>query len=393
MADKRDYYKVLGVGKGAAEEEIKKAYRRLAVKYHPDKNPGDKDAEEKFKEVAEAYEVLNDPEKRIRYDQFGHAGAGFAQGPAGFGGYDVNLEDAFRVFGAVFGRRAGGPGGILDGLFGFADSGTGGGRAANSGSDLRFDLEISLDEAFEGAKKTIRIRRPEACSKCGGTGAKPGTSASSCATCSGRGQVQYMERGFFGQTVRVDQCRQCGGSGQVISTPCTQCKGRGTILHARSITVSVPSGVETGSRLVLRSEGEAGARGAPSGDLYVVLHVQPHELFERHGSDIYCEVPVSFTQAALGCELAVPTLGGKARIKVPAGTQAGKVFRLKGQGMAGIHGQARGDHYVRVLVDVPTRLSGRQKELFKKLAELEGEASGPLGKSFLERLRRTFGKV
>lgn len=380
---KRDYYEVLGVGRDASQEEIKKAYRKLAVKYHPDKNPG-KDSEEKFKEAAEAYEVLSDPQKRARYNQFGHEGiqAEFSRG-GGFGGFGFDLEEALRMFNSAFGGSSG-FGSIFDDFFGGTTVERE--KARRRGVSLRYDLEISLKEAALGMETTIQVPRLETCSVCQGTGAKPGTMATTCPTCGGSGQVRYSQ-GFF--SVR-QTCNRCRGEGKIVETPCGDCRGEGRVRHRRRISVKVPPGVETGSRLRIAGEGEAGLRGAPPGDLYIVIHVREHEIFERHGNDLLCEVPISLSQAALGAEVAVPTLDGKVKMKIPAGTQTGRVFRLKGKGITHLHGYGKGHQYVRVIVETPTRLNEKQKTILREFAKSGGENNQPLRKNFLEKLKRAF---
>ncbi len=382
---KRDYYEVLGVGRDAGQEEIKKAYRRLAVKYHPDKNPG-KDSEEKFKEAAEAYEVLSDPQKKARYDQFGHEGIQeeFSRGGS-FGGFGFDLEEALRMFNSAFGRSSGGGGSVFDDFFG--GSTVGREQTGHLGADLRYDLEISLKEAASGIETTIQVPRLETCSVCRGTGAKPGTKSIACPTCGGSGQVRYSQ-GFF--SVR-QTCNRCRGEGKIVETPCGNCRGEGRVRQRRKISVKVPPGVESGSRLKMSGEGEAGLRGSPPGDLYIVIHVREHEIFERHGNDLLCEVPISFSQAALGAEIAVPTLEGKVKMKIPAGTQTGRVFRLKGKGIADLHGYGKGHQYVRVILETPARLTEKQKKLLQEFSESGGEHNQPLRKNFLEKLKRALG--
>ena len=372
---KRDYYEVLGVEKGATIEEIKKTYRKLAIKYHPDKTPGDKTAEEKFKELGEAYEVLCDEQKRALYDQYGHAafdrraGGGFGRG---------GFHDPFEVFREVFGGAS-----IFEDLFG-------GGRRdptqPERGDDLRYDMEITFEEAAHGCEKEITVTKPEKCDVCHGTGAEAGSQQRTCPTCGGRGQV-ISSRGIFSI---AQTCPQCQGVGRVIDKPCKTCKGSGRRERTSKIKLRIPAGVDTGSRLRSSGNGEAGLRGGPSGDLYVVLHVKAHEIFQRDGDDLLCEVPVSFVQAALGAEIEVPTLDGKASLKVPAGTQPGTMFRLKGKGVKNIQGYGHGDLHVRINVEVPTHLSAVQKAKLQEFAELCNGNESPLRQSFFEKAKNLF---
>ena len=370
---KRDYYEVLGVSRTATEAEIKSAYRRLAVRYHPDKNPGDAEAEEKFKEAAESYSILSDAEQRRRYDNFGHAGvsssgAGANWGAQGFGG----IED------------------ILGDLFGFGDV-FGGGRsgarrsAAQRGADLRYDLEITLEEAAAGMTAQLRIPRLETCEKCKGSGAAEGTQPESCQTCAGAGQVRYQQ-GFF-SVART--CTTCRGTGRVIKSPCDACRGAGRVEQEKTMEVKIPAGVETGSRLRIAGEGEAGTQGGPTGDLYVVIHVKEHEQFERQGNNLYSSVPITFAQAALGSEVTVTTLDGQQQVKIPAGTQTGSVFRLKGQGIPTLGGRGRGDLYVSVTVVTPTTLTRDQRRLLEQLAEVESKDLEDKG--LMDKVRDIFG--
>jgi len=372
---KRDYYEVLGIERSASEEEIKKAYRKLAVKYHPDKNPGDKTAEEQFKELGEAYEVLNDPQKREIYNQYGHAAFDRRSGGFGRGG---GFHDPFEVFREVFGG-----GSIFDELFG-------GGRSdptqAQRGDDLRYDMELTFEEAAHGCEKEITVTKPERCDVCGGSGASAGSQVKTCPTCGGRGQV-ISSRGIFSI---AQTCPHCHGAGRIIEKPCKNCHGTGRKEKSSKIKLRIPAGVDTGSRLRSSGNGEAGARGGPAGDLYVVLHVRPHEIFQRDGDDLLCEVPVSFVQAALGADIEVPTLDGKAEIKIPAGTQPGTMFRLKGKGVKNIQGYGHGDLHVRVNVEVPTHLTSVQKAKLQEFAQLCNGNENPISKSFFEKARNLF---
>lgn len=376
MAAKRDYYEVLGVSRGATEAEIKTAYRKLAVRFHPDKNPGDAEAEEKFKEAAEAYSVLSDAEQRARYERFGHAGvsgaagAQGAWGAQGFGGIEDILGDLFG-FGDVFGGRGGASGGRRG--------------AAQRGADLRYDFEMTLEEAAAGMTAQLRVPRLEACETCKGSGAAPGTQPEACPGCGGAGQIRYQQ-GFF-SVART--CGQCRGAGRVIRTPCESCKGAGRVEREKQIEVKIPAGVETGSRLRLAGEGEAGAQNGPAGDLYVVIHVKEHETFERQGNNLYASVPVTFAQAALGAETTVPTLEGQESLKIPAGTQTGTVFRLKGHGMPVLGGRGRGDLFVSVTVVTPTTLTREQRKLLEQLSQIEEKDLGDKG--LIDKVRDIFG--
>lgn len=369
---KRDYYEVLGVNRTATDQEIKSAYRRLAVKYHPDKNPGDASAEEKFKEAAEAYSVLADPNQRQRYDHFGHAGvsSGASQGwgAPGFSGIEDILGDLFG-FGDVFG------------------SGRGGARrsTAQRGADLRYDLEISLEEAYAGMTAQLRIPRLETCEKCEGSGAAPGTQPETCANCQGSGQVRYQQ-GFF-SVART--CQTCRGAGRVVKTPCTECRGAGRVEREKQMEVKIPAGVETGSRLRVQGEGEAGTQGGPAGDLYVVIHLAEHERFERQGSNLYVSLPITFAQAALGAEVFVNTIEGEEKIKIPTGTQTGTVFRLKGKGMPVLGGRGHGDLFVSVSVVTPTSLTREQRKLLEQLAMVENKDLEDKG--LVDKVRDIFG--
>lgn len=365
---KRDYYEVLGLKKDASPGEVKRSYRKLAVKYHPDKNPGDKSAEEKFKEISEAYEVLSDSQKRATYDQFGHAGLEGAFKGGGFSWQDfTHFEDLRDIFGEW------GLGDILRG-FGVNEGFFGGGRRARRGgpargADLEYELEIEFIEGAFGAQKTVEIYRYEICGNCKGDGAKPGTKRVKCASCGGSGQISTIS-GFFSISRTCDRCR---GEGAIVNTPCSKCSGFGRVKVARKITVKVPAGVHTGTRLRVSGEGEAGLRGGPRGDLYVYLGVRDHKLFRRDGNDIICQIPISFSQAVFGAEIDVPTLNGKVKMKIPAGTQSSKVFRLREKGIPSLRGYGRGDEYVKVAVKTPANLNAEQKKLLKAFAESCGE--------------------
>jgi molecular chaperone DnaJ len=367
---KRDYYETLGVNRGASEEEIKKAYRKLALKYHPDRNPGDKQSEERFKETSEAYQVLVDPQKRAQYDQFGHAA--FGDGGPFRGGFDftTGFED---IFGDIFGE--------------FFGAGTGRRRTRVRGEDLRYQMDLTFEEAVFGAEKKVKVPRQGRCDACQGTGCKPGTSPRTCPSCRGRGQVSFQQ-GFFNVS---RTCTQCRGEGTIISDPCPACIGQGRVRKFHTLSIKIPPGVDGGSRLKLRGEGESGASGGPPGDLYVDIQVAPHPLFIRDGLDIICEIPISFVQAALGADIDVPTLEGKVKMKIPAGTQSGKVFRLKGKGVRDVQGYRQGDQLVRAVVETPTHLTPRQKELLRELAALGGEEVHPLSKGFFDKVKQIFG--
>ena len=346
---KRDYYEILGISKDATGEEIKKAYRQSALKYHPDRTPGDKESEDKFKEASEAYEVLRDSQKRSLYDQFGHDGLK-RTGFQGFTGFD----DIFSSFGDIF-----------EDFFGFGNRR--GKDYARRGGDLRYDLPIGFRDAAFGLEKEIEIEKHEACKTCSGTGVKPGKSKQKCPSCGGRGQMNHTQ-GFF--TIS-STCSRCQGQGEIITHPCKGCKGSGLVLTPKRLKVKIPAGVETGIRLKLIGEGEAGERGGPPGDLYVVLHVEPDFFFERHGNDLLCQIPISFSQAALGDTIAVPTLNGHEKITLPPGTQTGQIFTIKGAGIPHLHGRGKGDELVHVMVKTPTRLSKKQIKLFEELASSE----------------------
>jgi molecular chaperone DnaJ len=375
--EKRDYYEVLAVSRTATDEEVKRAYRKLAVKYHPDKNPDDPHAEEKFKELAEAYDVLMDADKRAAYDRFGHAA--FSQGMGRGGGF----HDPFDIFREVFGGGGGG-GGIFETFFGGGATTDREGR--QRGSDLRYDMQISLEEAAFGVDKEIEVRKLDTCAKCDGKGAEPGSRTINCPACGGRGQV-ISSRGFF----QVSQtCPRCRGVGQIIEKPCRACDGEGRAENTSRIKLKIPAGIADGSRLRSSGNGEAGIRGGAAGDLYVVIHIKEHPIFQREDDNLYCEVPISFTLAALGGEIPVPTLEGKANLKVPAGTQSGQVFKLRGKGVANVNARDHGDLFARLLVEVPTRLNSEQRQKLEEFASLCGEENTPLHKSFFDRAREFF---
>jgi len=376
--EKRDYYEVLSISRTATEEEVKRSYRKLAVKYHPDKNPGDPHAEEKFKELGEAYDVLMDGDKRAAYDRFGHAA--FSQGIGRGGGF----HDPFDIFREVFGGAGGGGGGIFETFFGGGAASDREGR--QRGSDLRYDMQITLEEAAFGVDKEIEVRKLDTCTKCDGKGSEPGSRTINCPSCGGRGQV-ISSRGFF----QVSQtCPRCRGVGQIIEKPCRTCDGEGRAENTSRIKLKIPAGIADGSRLRSSGNGEAGIRGGAAGDLYVVIHIKEHPVFQREEDNLYCEVPISFTLAALGGEIPVPTLEGKANLKVPAGTQSGQVFKLRGKGVANVNGRDRGDLFARLLVEVPTRLNTEQRQKLEEFASLCGEENTPLHKSFFERAREFF---
>ena len=376
---KRDYYEVLGVPKSASEDDLKKAYRKKAVQFHPDKNPDDKKAEEKFKEVGEAFEILSDDQKRAAYDSMGHA----AFEGAGGGGSHGGAVDPFDLFNQVFGG-GGGSGGLFEQFFGGGERRDPSG--AQRGADLRYDMEIDFEEAVLGCEKKISITKLDGCGKCNGSGAAKNSSRTTCSACGGHGQV-VSQRGFF----RMQQtCPQCEGQGSVLEKPCTGCRGSGRIDQKSTITLKVPEGVSTGTRLRSGGNGEAGVRGGINGDLYVVLHVRPHEIFDRDEDDLLCDVPISFVTAAMGGELKVPTLSGSASIKIPAGTQSGTTFRLKGRGVKNLQGYGTGDLNVKVSVEIPARLNNEQKSKLEEFADLCGDEVNPQSTGFLEKAKNFF---
>ena len=369
-AEKRDYYESLGLQKGASEDEIKRAYRKLAKQYHPDLHPGDKIAEEKFKEIGEAYEVLSDPDKRAKYDQYGHAAfdpnAGFGGGGGGFGGFD----DLGDILGSIFG-----------GGFGFG----GGGRQQRSGpmkgDSLRVRLNITFEEAAFGCKKDVAVTRIEDCDDCGGSGCAKGTSPEPCPECAGRGFVNTQQRTPFGVMQAQTPCRKCEGRGKFILNPCPRCSGKGKIRRQRTINVNIPAGIDDGQTVQLRGQGHAGMNGGPAGDLLITVSVKAHPLFEREGSSILYEMPISFVQAALGAEVEVPTLDGKVKYTIPEGTQTGTTFRLRGKGIPRLSGGLRGDQFVTVHIETPKNLSKEQKELLQQFAEADGSGGGLFGRN------------
>jgi molecular chaperone DnaJ len=374
---KRDFYEVLGVAKNATEDELKKAYRKLAMKYHPDRNPDDKQAEEKFKEVKEAYEILADARKREAYDRFGHAGvdpnaAGMGGGGGGAGGFADVFGD---IFGDIFGGGRGGGGG-------------GGGRSGvYRGADLRYSMEISLEQAASGYTTEIRVPSWEGCDVCKGTGAKPGTRPETCRTCNGQGAVR-MQQGFFS----IQQtCPSCHGAGKTITDPCKNCEGVGRVKRNKTLEVKIPAGIDDGMRIRSAGNGEPGVNGGPSGDLYVEIRVREHDVFKRDGDDLHCEVPISMVAAALGGSVQIPTLGGKAEIDVPEGTQAGKQFRLRGKGIKGIRSSYPGDLYAHIVVETPVRLTDQQKQLLRELdASLSDPKHNPRARSWMDRVKSFF---
>jgi molecular chaperone DnaJ len=370
---KRDYYEVLGVERTANDQEIKSAYRKLAMQFHPDRNPGNPEAEEKFKEATEAYGVLADAQKRARYDQFGHAGLGNGDG---FGFDPSSFTDLNDVVGDFFSQ-----------IFGVN---VGGGRRANraqKGEDARGDLSLTFEEAAFGKKTEVKVQRYETCEQCKGSGSASSKGPAACATCGGRGQVQYSQ-GFF-SVART--CPKCNGSGQVIADPCTKCKGAARVLRERVIDVTVPAGVEDGTRMRYQDQGHAGLNGGPSGDLYVFLAVKPHPFFEREGKELFCSIPISFTQAALGAEIAIPTLEGEHKLKIPEGTQSGTVLRVRGKGIASLRGGSKGDLHVHVRVQTPSKLTKQQRQLLEELGAAAKADNKPDARGMFEKVKQTFG--
>lgn len=377
MAEKRDYYEVLGLKKGASDQEIKKAFRKMAMKYHPDRNPGDKEAEEHFKEVNEAYSVLSDPEKKANYDRFGHAGvdpnSGFGSGGgfSGFGGFD----DIFDMFG---------------GMFGGGGSSSARRNGPTKGRDLQHSMTISFEEAAFGCKKDIRLTKYVKCETCGGSGAEPGTNKTTCPKCGGSGVITTQRRTPLGVMQSQTTCDRCGGTGEIVEKPCHDCGGTGKVRKTQTISVNIPAGVDDDNVITLRGQGEPGENGGPNGDLYIVIEVEPHKLFRRRGSDLQLEIPITFEQAALGDEITVPTLEGKVKYKVPAGTQPGTIFRLKGKGIQKMRSNSKGDLYIRVNLEVPTKLNSKQKKAIKEMGKHVDGKCYKKKSSFMETLKELF---
>ena len=375
---KRDYYEVLGVSPGASEDEIKKAYKKMARKYHPDLNPGDKTAEEKFKEVNEAYEVLSDADKKARYDQYGHAGVDPNFGAGGFGGgFDGSFD--FGDLGDIFGSFFGG--------------GFGGGRRTNPnapqrGESIRMSIAISFEEAAFGCEKAVTVERYETCDTCHGNGCAPGTSPEVCPDCHGTGTVQVRRQTPMGVFATSSPCPKCGGKGRIIHQPCKDCRGSGMVRKKKTIQASIPAGIDNGQTISIRGQGNAGKNGGPAGDLLITITVRPHELFRREGTSVLCEAPITFTQAVLGAELEIPTIDGKVKYTLPEGTQSGTTFRLKGKGIPSINGRGRGDQYVTVYIETPKNLNKEQKEALKKFAETMGESNYEEQKKFFKKFKK-----
>ena len=380
MADKRDYYEVLGLQKGASDNDIKKAFRKMAMKYHPDKNPRDKVAEEKFKEINEAYAVLSDPEKKEKYDRFGHAGvdpnSGFGGGAGGFGGFG-GFEDIFDMFGGAFGGFGGGSRGRRN-------------NGPRKGSDLQKAVTITFEEAAFGTKKEIRLNKYVKCKTCGGSGAAPGTSKKSCPKCGGTGEIRTAQRTPLGTFQSVSPCPDCNGTGEINETPCPDCGGSGKTRDNVTISVNIPAGVDNDSVIPIKGQGEPGVNGGPDGDLYIVINVEPHKIFERRGQDLWLEIPITFDQAALGDDIIVPTLEGKVSYKVPSGTQPDTIFRLKGKGIKSVRGNRKGDLYVKVNLEVPTKLNSKQKKAISAMAEKVTGECYQKKSSFLDSLKEFF---
>lgn len=376
----RDYYEILGLDRNATEADIKKAYRKLAKQYHPDMNPGDNEAEHKFKEVSEAYEVLSSPEKKAKYDQFGHAAFGNGAGAGGFDGFDgFDMGDIFgSVFGDIFGggmgnRRRNGP---------------------MKGADIRASVQLSFKEAAFGIAKEIQVSLWESCETCHGTGAKPGTHAETCKHCGGTGQVKYTQSTFLGSMTSVKTCDVCHGEGKVVKDPCHTCSGRGKVRRTKTIQVDIPAGIDHGQSIRIQGKGEPGEKGGPNGDLLITVYIKEHSIFERRGNDVYCEIPITFVQAALGADLVVPTLDGNVQYTIKEGTQTGTVFRLKGKGIPNVRNpKIRGDQYIQVKVDVPTKLNEKQKKMLQEFANISGDEFYQQRKGFFEKVKEAFGEA
>jgi len=386
MAEKRDYYEVLGVSKTATADELKKAYRKLALKYHPDRNPGDKQAEEKFKEAAEAYEVLSNPDKKARYDQFGHAGV---DGQGGFGGgASMNMEDIFDMFGDIFGGHGGG----FSSFGGFGSRSRSGGRRVNKGSSLRIKIKLTLEEIDKGVEKKIKVNKFVKCQTCGGTGAKPGTQTSTCTQCGGSGVITQVQRTILGNMQTQSVCPSCGGDGKIIKDKCVECHGDGIVKKEEIITINIPAGVSDGMQLSFAGKGNAGARNGVNGDLLVYIEEAPHENFERDGNNLCMQAYITVPQAILGTSLEVPTLTGKVKFKVEAGMTSGKVYRLKGKGLPDVNGYGHGDLLVRVDVWIPKTYSKEEKQMLEQMQQSENFKPKPTGKdrSFFERMKDMF---
>jgi molecular chaperone DnaJ len=382
---KRDYYEILGVDRGASEEEIKSAYRKLALKYHPDRNPGSKEAEEKFKEATEAYEVLKDPQKRRAYDQFGHAGVGAGAGFGGFSGFEgFDLSDALRAFMRDFGA-----GSIFDEFFGMGTRSSR--RRRNRGEDLRIRIELTLEEIATGVEKSVKVKRLVRCDACGGTGVAAGSSRRTCPQCRGAGQVRTVTRTFLGTVQQVSTCNMCCGTGEVIADPCQVCGGEGRVRGSTTVNIKIPPGVSSGNYMTIENMGNTAPHNGEPGDLIAVFEEAEHEYFTRRGDNILCELPISFTTAALGGTVTVPTLNGSEKIRIPPGTQSGKVLKLRGKGIPHLHRTGRGDQLVQIVVWVPTKLSKEDRKLLERLAESDSFQPPKANKSFFEKLRETLG--
>ena len=378
---KRDYYEVLGVSKGASEDEIKRAYKKMARKYHPDLNPGDKTAEEKFKEVNEAYEVLSNPDKKARYDQYGHAGVdpnfGAGAGAGGFGGFDGSFD--FGDLGDIFGSFFGG---------GFSGGRRSNPNAPQRGESIRMNIAISFEEAAFGCEKAVTVERTEPCDACHGTGCAPGTTPEVCPDCHGTGTVQVRRQTPMGVFATSSPCTRCGGKGRIIHQPCRECRGAGAVRKRKTIQASIPAGIDNGQTISIRGQGNAGVNGGPAGDLLITITVRPHESFRREGTSVLCEAPITYAQAVLGAELEIPTIDGKVKYDLPEGTQSGTTFRLKGKGIPELNGRGRGDQYVTVYIETPRNLNREQKEALKKFAESVGDNNYEERKKFFKKFKK-----